>query len=158
MFSLYVDADSVPIKHRNVIIRRILKERIPSYFVADRPLKDVIEAKREFSQIEMIVVDKGINSADSKIVEMASAPALAITHDIPLASLLIEKGISVIDDRGSEFDEDTIKERLSERNMMTEMRNMGLYISTQRRFDQKALERFSNAFDRKISELKKTTK
>ena len=44
---LYLDADSLPVKHREIIIRRCMRENIAAYFVADRDLPDVRSAIRE---------------------------------------------------------------------------------------------------------------
>ena len=38
---IYLDADSLPLKHREIILKRCIKENIITFFVADRELKDV---------------------------------------------------------------------------------------------------------------------
>ena len=48
---LFLDADSLPIKHREIIIKRCIKENIESYFVADRQLKDVLDSIKEHTVI-----------------------------------------------------------------------------------------------------------
>ena len=48
---LFLDADSLPIKYREIIIKRCIKENIESYFVADRQLKDVLDSIKEHTLI-----------------------------------------------------------------------------------------------------------
>ncbi len=167
-FILWVDSDSVPLRHREIILRRAIKNNIKTIFVADRILKDVNNAISEHSKllrdplrdklekeelrkikstIKMITVATGSNSADDYIVENAESGQLCITHDIPLAARLVEKGVLVIDDRGNTFDSNNIKERLSIRNSMYIIREMGSNAEKQKRFDLKLLEEFSNSFD-----------
>ena len=175
MLRIYIDADSMTEKHRSIILNRALKENAEAYFVADRSLPDVVDAiaknteelrnpfrgsldKQELrkikSRIQMIVVETGANSADDMIVEIAVAPSLAITHDIPLASRLIEKGISVIDDRGNILNGDNIRERLSIRAINNDFREMGIASDKSKRFDQSIMNRFSSAFDKAVNNLK----
>ena len=177
MIKAYIDSDSVPVRLREIILRRLVKENIPAWFVADRPLKDVRqkiaehtaslreplrstmdkeELRKVKSPIEMVVVETGANSADDRIVEMAEAPGLAITHDIPLAERLIKKGVTVIDDRGNVFSEENIRERMSERAYMAEFRENGIFIKAQKGMTDKDVNAFSNALDRELQKLKKT--
>lgn len=167
-FRLWIDSDSVPVKHREVILRRAIRQNIETVFVADRNLKDVLDAMAEHSRmlrnpyrnsmdkdelrkikssISMIVVSTGANSADDYIVDSSLSGDLCVTHDIPLAARLVEKGVFVIDDRGHRYDENNIRERLSIRDSMYLIREMGSVPEKQKRFDSKLLEEFSNAFD-----------
>ena len=179
MFSLFVDADSVPKKHRDIILKRVIKENICTYFVADRELSDVKDAIREDvnnkrgpyrktlakeelkkikSCIHMIVVSSAPDAADDKIVELSSPPALAITHDILLSKRLIEKGLYVLDDRGNELNKNNINERLSIRNIMAEFRENGIEEEKTKPFDMKVYSAFSSAFDTLINVLKRDNK
>ncbi len=179
MFSVYVDSDSLPSRQREVLLRRLCKENCPALFVADRAVRDVLrtieehtaalrapyrdklgkdELKEIRSPIRFVVVETGTNSADDYLVENAVAPGLCITHDIPLAERMIEKGILVIDDRGNVFDASNIRERMSQRAYMAEFREMGLYVSPQKGFDRKDIENFSNSLDRMFFSLKNNWK
>lgn len=178
-FSLFVDADSVPTAIRQVVLRRVIKERIPTVFAADRRLKDVMTASEEdtarlrrearekgvgdplaLKQIKgclsMVVVPTGDGSADDWLVDNLRLPALAITHDIPLAARLIAKGAVVLDDRGDVYDSHTIGERLSEREVNTRFREMGIQPERTKRMDQRQLKAFSDAFDRTLSAMRRT--
>ena len=50
-----------------------------------------------------------------------------ITHDIPLAKRIVEKGGMVIDERGTLITEENASYLLSERDYMTKLREYGLY-------------------------------
>ena len=175
MFSVYVDSDSLPVKQREILLRRLRKENCPSFFVADKDVKDVLKTIEEHtaelrrplratmdkeelrnvkSPIKFVKVTTGANSADDYLVEIAKVPGLGITHDIPLAERMIEKGLLVMDDRGNEYDASNIRERMSERAYMADFREMGLYVSAQKKFNSKDVENFSNTLDRLINKLK----
>ena len=115
------------------------------------------EARKIGSGIHMEVVESGANSADDRLVELAEAPALAITHDIPLAQRLIEKGIAVIDDRGNTLTAENIRKRMSERENNAMFREMGLFTDRSKPFDEKTIRAFSDAFDKAITSLERAS-
>ncbi len=178
MLTLYVDADSCPRNLRQIILKRVMKERIPVFFVADRTLKDVEQAYQMHtselrsaeknqgekdslalrsvkSPIQQVVVKKGDDSADDWIVAHANPPSLAITHDIPLAGRLVQKGIVVLDDRGKTYTEENMAERLSIRNAMTEFRELGIFSEQHDKMGSKQTKAFSDAFDAMLTRLMK---
>lgn len=178
MLKLYVDADSCPKNLRQVVLRAIMRKNLISFFVADRPLKDIEIAYQQHtselrksakeagevdemtlrairSPISMVIVKPGMDSADDWIVENASLPALAITHDIPLASRLVEKGLIVLDDRGKTYTRENMAQRLSVRNAMTEFREMGLFAEKHERMGNKQIKAFSDAFDSLLTAMLK---
>lgn len=177
MFNIYVDADSFPKELINIVLDRAIKES--SYlgeivFVSDRVIREVRntserhtfllreglekdERRNIKSNIKYIVVEKGLNSADDKIVEIAKLPSFAITHDIPLALRLVEKGLTVLDDRGNIYTEENIRERKSERDFFTQLRECGLESNINRPINSKTINKFSSSFDSLINSYKKTT-
>ena len=178
MLKLYIDADSCPKNLRQIILKAVMRHNLEAFFVADRMLKDVQVAYEEHtrqlrkaasekngghgaelraikSRICSIVVQPGADSADDWIVEHAQLPALAITHDIPLASRLVEKGLVVLDDRGNVYTTENMASRLSIRNIMTEFREMGIYSERHSSFSPKQVKAFSDAFDAQLTALLK---
>ncbi len=171
MFNIYIDADSLPKSHRAIILKRVVKESEcigECVFACDRMLSDVKEAQENHTaalrlpfrdmldklelrkiktNIQMVVVPVGANSADDYLVENAAIPGFAITHDIPLASRLIEKGLVVLDDRGHELTKENIRARLSERNFMESLRQNGFVSEKTKSFDQRTINEFASAFD-----------
>lgn len=174
--SLYVDADSVPVSIRAVIIRAAVRLDIPTLFVADRKLKDVLVASEEQTamkrkeardggmtdknairavkgNITQVVVESHEGSADDYLVLHLAIPALAITHDIPLAARLIEKGAVVLDDRGNVYTSGNIAPRLSERDVNTRLREWGVQPERTKRMDAAQLKAFSDAFDSALTKM-----
>jgi uncharacterized protein YaiI (UPF0178 family) len=170
MFTLYIDADSCPKNLRVILLRCITKNNYRAFFVSDRPLKDVQIARQEHtaslrkqakeegiedpltlrschSEIESIIVEPGMDSADDWIVENAQLPCLAITHDIPLAARLVERDIPVIDDRGGIYNKENMAHRLSVRNVMTEFREMGIFSQKNKPMGPKEVKAFSDSLN-----------
>ena len=177
-FNIWVDADSVPAKLRQMILKASSRTSAPCFFVADRELPDVkayiaedtfalrekvrqsgqtdaSEIRRIKSQISMVVVPSGENSADDYIVEQVSAASLCITHDIPLASRLLEKGCTVIDDRGAEYTAADIRVRLGDRLVNQELRSWGVFSEQQSRMGQGVQKAFADTLDRTITRMMK---
>ena len=73
-----------------------------------------------------------------------------LTQDIPLASVLVPKGVTVISPRGELYTEDNIRERLSIRNFMQDIREAGGITPGPRQFGQKEKQRFSDTFDKEL--------
>lgn len=161
---LYIDADSCPRQLRTIILKAVVKRRVPAIFAADRPLPDVLAIQgRALADeagtplVTMIVVEKGDNSADDMLVDLGREGALAITRDIPLADRLAGLGMVVLDDRGGTYTRGTVKERLSMRNMMTELRELGVYAERTRPMGPREVQSFANALDRELTRLLKRT-
>ena len=175
-FDIWVDADSVPRNLRQMILKASSRIRARCFFVADRELPDVkayiaddtfslrdtarqngqtdaLELRKIKSSISMVVVPSGENSADDYMVEQASEGSLCITHDIPLASRLLEKGCTVIDDRGSEYTRDDIRARLGDRLVNQELRSWGVFSEQQGRMGQGVQKAFADTLDRTITRM-----
>ena len=144
--NIWIDADSCPLKVRNHVTDYGAKKGINVFFVANRPI--VCQSKNPF---KMIVTDAQKDSADNYILEHAqSGTDLVITKDIVFADRLLEKGICTINDRGTEFTKEIIKERLSERDFNLQLVEIGLSKPYHEGYDNKKFEKFCNCFDRVI--------
>ena len=154
---LFVDADSCPRQIRAILLKAVLKRRVPAIFVADRPLRDVLDAERQEQRepflIRMVVVEKGDDSADNFLVDNAVSGALAVTRDVILADRLVLKGLKVLDDRGGLFTENNVKERLSLRNVMSEFRDMQIFDQKNKPVNAREIQKFANALDRELTRL-----
>ena len=168
-FTLFVDADSLPLSQRSILLKRIKKNSITAFFVADRELEDVNKAIEEDtadlrrplrdtlskselrkikSKISMVVVPSGKDSADNYIFDHIQEPALCITHDIPLSERVVSKGCIALDDRGNIIDKENARERLSIRNAMYIIRESGYISEKQRRINNRDIEAFANSLDK----------
>lgn len=169
MFDIWVDSDSIPNNLKPIIMKAAVRINAAAVFVADRDLKDVRQFISEDtcrirkekndrslkSKISMIVVQSGQDSADNYIVENAKEGSLCITHDIPLAARLLEKKCHVIDDRGMTYSQENINALLSERNVNSQLREMGVFASQQSKQGKENTKLFSDNFDRTLTLLLK---
>lgn len=105
--------------------------------------------------VSAVRVDGGPDVADRYIAERAAAGDLAITQDIPLAALLVPRGVVVLDPRGDEHTSETIGERLSVRDFMEAMRSAGAVTGGPPPYDAKARQAFAAALDRVLTRLRK---
>ena len=147
---IWVDADSCPLLVRNHLIKTGARLSIPVTFVANKPLPDF--------EGEMVITDQTKDSADNYIFEHTTAgtltspsPDLVITKDIVFADRLVTKGVHTINDRGTEFTKEIIKELLSERDFNLQLVNLGLSKPHHEGYDKKKFEKFCNCLDRVIN-------
>ena len=154
---LFIDADSCPKPLRSIILKAILTRQVPALFVADRALPDVVELmKTQGRLVRMAIVPKGTDSADDYLVRGIRTNSVAITRDVILAARLAERGSTVLDDRGGVFTKETVRERLSMRNLMTSLREQGIYAEKTRPLSAKDIQLFANALDRELTKLQRT--
>lgn len=147
---IWIDADACPRIVKEVIYKACARLKLEVYVVAN----STISTPRS-PTIFMIQVPKGDDQADLYIVEHLCLDDIVITSDIPLASSALEKGAFVIDPRGEVFTNENIRERLSMRNFMKDLRDSGLDVGGPPALTQKDKERFTNAFDRITTKLLK---
>ena len=144
--NIWVDADSCPLKVRNHTVNYAAKKRITVYFVANKQIE--CQSKNPFN---MIITEALKDSADNYIFEHAQVETdLVITRDIVFADRLVTKGVHTINDRGTEFTKEIIKERLSERDFNLQLVQMGLSKPYHEGYDQKKFEKFANCLDRVV--------
>lgn len=148
--TIYVDADSCPVKVREIISKAAIRREVQARFVAARSIP-----VKTSPWIELIVVEPGQDAADMEIQRLAEPGDMVITRDIPLAAELVELGLTVLNDRGTQFTSENIRTRLSERNFMAELRAMGLESMKDRSFSPKEIQAFASAFDRELTRLLK---
>ena len=149
LFSIWVDADSCPTDVRELIVRFIVRLKIPCNFVANRQIP-LPQYSKKTNLITMIITDNSEGSADDYIVSNVEPNDLVITRDIPLAARLIEKKITTINDRGKLFTSESIREDLSIRNFNYQLFTMGIQLDKTNKFNKKNLNDFANCFDREI--------
>jgi len=147
---IWVDADACPAAIKEVIVRGAERLAVPAVFVANKhvglPRSTCATAVR---------VAAGPEVVDDYIARHAEASDLVVTQDIPLASVLVSKGVTVLSPRGELHTEGNIGERLSIRNFMHDAREAGVITPGPHSFGQKEKQRFSNTFDRELTRCSK---
>ncbi len=142
---IWIDADSCPKPVKEIVEKAAVREKVELIFTANRKIP-----LAENELFTMIVTDSSDQSADKYIVDNVDEGDLVITRDIPLADELVTKKIVVLNDRGVLYTSENIKERLSVRNFMYELREYGGGVERHTRFGPKEKQAFANAFDRQL--------
>jgi uncharacterized protein len=107
-------------------------------------------------QVSAVRVDGGADVADQYIATHTAPGDLVVTQDIPLAALLVPKGIAVLDPRGEEHTTETVGERLSVRNFMEQARIAGAVTGGPAPYDARAKQAFAAALDRVLTRLRRS--
>jgi uncharacterized protein len=140
---VFVDADACPAVIKDMLFRAARRAEVLVTLVANQYLRT---PPSPF--IKSIQVPKGFDVADARIAEMVEAGDLVITADIPLAAAVIEKGGHVLDPRGGWFTRENIKERLTMRDVMDQLRNAGVDTGGPAPFSARDGKAFAGELDR----------
>jgi uncharacterized protein YaiI (UPF0178 family) len=98
-------------------------------------------------------VAHGFDVADAHIVDQVMTGDLVVTADIPLAALVIERGAHALNPRGELYTTATIRERLTMRNFMEELRSAGIETGGPNAFSQADRQAFANQLDRFLAKI-----
>jgi uncharacterized protein YaiI (UPF0178 family) len=149
MTTLWLDADAAPRDVKDICLRASDRLKIATILVANQRL----QLPPGYPYVSAVRVDGGPDVADRYIVEHATSGDVAVTADIPLAALLVPKGIVVIDPRGEQYTPETIGERLSVRNFMDELRGSGIETGGHAAYGPRDKQAFANALDRILTRV-----
>jgi uncharacterized protein YaiI (UPF0178 family) len=146
---IWIDADAAPRDVKELVFRASRRLQVAVVLVANQrlhppPGNPLVTAVR---------VNGGPDVADDYIAEHAEAGDLAVTQDVPLAAVLVGKGVAVLDPRGEEHTGDTIGERLSIRDFMERVRSAGGLTGGPPPFGARARQAFAAALDRTLTRL-----
>ncbi len=147
---IWVDADACPGVIKEIIYRAAERRQIQTTLVANQMLRTPPS-----KVIRAIQVPSGFDVADRHIVDQVAAGDLVVTADIPLASLVIERGAHALNPRGELYTTATIRERLSMRNFMEELRSAGIETGGPSSFSQSDRQAFANQLDRFLAKIPK---
>ena len=144
---LWLDADAAPRDVKEVCYRASERLSMETVLVANQRL----QLPPGYSHLSAVRVDGGPDVADLYIAEHAVAGDVAVTADIPLAALLVPKGVVVIDPLGDEYTTESIGERLSVRNFMDSLRGTGVETGGPAAYGARQKQAFANALDRALA-------
>ena len=144
---LWLDADAAPRDVKEICVRAAERLRIETLLVANQRL----QLTPGYTYVAAVRVDGGPDVADRYIAEHAVTGDVAVTADIPLAALLVPKGVIVIDPRGEEYTTESIGERLSIRNFMDGLRGSGVDTGGHAPYGPRDKQAFANALDRVVA-------
>ena len=149
--NIWVDADALPGDIKDIILRTAQRLKITTIFVAN---KQIDVGRGAF--VSFVRVTQGADVADAYIVDASAANDFCITADIPLAALLVEKGLTVIDPRGERYSESNIGERLAVRDFMAGLRESGVSTAGPPPFSAKAKQKFAALLDSLLTKAMRT--
>ena len=140
--TLFIDADAFPNLLKPIVSKAIERLQLKTYVISNKKVK-IATSK----YIEYIIVEQGADEADNHIVEMVKIGDLVITADIPLADRIITQNAHAIDHRGELYSVENIKQYLTMRNFMQEMRDAGEITGGPKAFGVKDAQNFANQFN-----------
>ena len=114
---ILVDVDACPVKE--IILRMAKKRSIPVTMVIDTSH----ELYDGYSTV--ITVDKGADSADYVITNMATCHDIVVTQDYGLAAMILAKGASALDQNGMIYTSENIDSLLERRYIGQKIRRGG---------------------------------
>ena len=143
MPTIYIDADACPVKEETyrVAKRHALKVVLVSNSWMRTPSDD---------QIELVVVAGGLDVADDWIAEHVLPNDVVVTADIPLAARCLEKDALPLAPNGRIFTEDMIGDALATREILSQMRDVGMMTGGPAPFDKKDRSRFLQKLDEAV--------
>lgn len=142
--TIWLDADAAPRDVKEIVFRAAKRLEITAVLVANQRLATPLNNP----YVTSVRVAGGPDVADRYIVEHAADGDLAVTADIPLAALLVEKGVRTLDPRGEEYDRENIGERLSIRDFMDSLRDTGVDTGGPKPYGAREKRAFAAALDR----------
>lgn len=140
---IWVDADACPRVIKEILYRAAERVQCQLVLVANQ-LLDIPRS----AFIKSIRVAPGFDVADNHIVQQVAEGDLVITADIPLAAEVLEKGAEALNPRGELYSRETIRQKLTMRDFMDEMRGSGVITGGPPPLNQTDRREFANALDR----------
>ncbi|HET7273810.1 MAG TPA: YaiI/YqxD family protein [Longimicrobiaceae bacterium] len=144
---LWIDADAAPRDVKEIVFRAAKRLELQTILVANQRIP--IPLSNPF--VSAVRVEGGPDVADQHIADNAEPGDVAVTADIPLAAILVNKNVAVIDPRGEEYSEANIAERLSVRDFMDGLRGAGMETGGARPYGNKDKQAFAGALDRVLT-------
>ena len=147
---IWCDADACPRPVKEVLYRAAIRTGMQLTLVANQPL-----TVPRSTLINTVQVPSGLDVADHHILEHLGAEDLVVTADIPLAAEVIELKAVAVNPRGELYTEANVRERLSVRDFMTDLRSAGVQTGGPRGYSDRDKQAFANSLDRWLAQRPK---
>ena len=148
MLNIYVDADGCPVKDE--IYKVAQRYGLQVYVVANRHIRVPFEEK-----IQAVVVGDTFDAADDWIAEHVGEDDIAITADLPLADRCIKAGAAVLGPKGQVHDENSIGGALANRELLDQLRQMGMDTGGPAPMDKRSRSTFLARLDETVQQIKR---
>jgi hypothetical protein len=150
LIQIYVDADACPVKDE--VFRVAKRYGLRVFVVSNGRIRIPADPL-----VEMVVVTGHFDAADAWIAERITQTDVAVTSDIPLASLCLAKGARVLDPKGKVFTPESIGDALANRELMAYLRDSGSITGGPAPFEARDRSRFLQKLDDLVQALLKAT-
>lgn len=147
---IWVDADACPGPIKEILFRAAERRQVQLTLVANHFMR----APRS-PWVRVLQVESGFDVADTKIVTSLRPGDLVITGDIPLAARVVEADAVALNPRGTFYTRDNIKDHLSRRNLLDELRATGAISGGPSALSRTHLQDFANALDRYLTKAQR---
>jgi len=148
---LWIDADAAPRDVKEIVIRAAERLTLHAVLVANQRVTLPVGC----SFISAVRVEGGPDVADRYIASAAESGDVAVTADIPLAAILVAKGVLVLDPRGVELTTENIGERLTVRDFMDGLRGAGVETGGPKAYGQREKQAFASTLDRMLTRARR---
>jgi uncharacterized protein len=145
---ILVDGDACPVKEE--VYRVAERYGLKTFVVANSFMRVPRNA-----QVELVVVQAGLDAADDWIAERAGPLSIVIAADIPLASRCVKRGAEVLTPTGRRFTDASIGAALATRNLMDHLRETGETTRGPKAFSGRDRSNFLSALDNAVVRLKR---
>ena len=114
---IFIDADGCPVVNETVLLCREFKKEC--IIICDT------SHRIEKEGAQTVIVEKGADSADFKLVNMLQKSDVAVTQDYALAAMALSRGARIINQNGMEYTDKNIDSLLMSRFIAKKVRNAG---------------------------------
>lgn len=101
----------------------------------------------------MLTCENTPGAADDYIADQAEEGDMIVTRDIVLAAKLAERGLCVLNDRGTCYTKESAKKKLADRNFNMQLAEAGLTGNKKNVYGKKEFVAFAACFDKEIIKL-----
>ncbi len=114
---ILIDADGCPVT--GITVRIAKQKNISCMIICDTA------HRIQYDGVETIIVDKGADSADYRLVNLVQAGDLVITQDYGLAAMCLSRNALVLNQDGKQYTEENISGLLEFRAASAKYRHAG---------------------------------
>ena len=140
---IWVDADACPGVIKEIIFRAAQRTQVAVTLVANQ----LINVPRS-PLIKSVRVSAGFDEADNYIAAQVAPGDLVVTADIPLAAEVLERGGHALNPRGERYSTETIRQKLTMRDFMDQLRGSGIHTGGPAALGQRERKAFADELDR----------
>lgn len=139
---IWIDADACPNVIKTILFNAANRTVTEMILVSNHAIS--IPSSPWITRLQVIA---GFDVADDKIMQRIEAGDLVITGDIPLAAAVIAKQAIALNPRGELYTENNIKQRLSIRNFIADVRGSGIKMGGPAVISKREIARFASELE-----------